>query len=130
VSDGLDNVRAALAALSSSELVAMQAAAKAAPLASPGLLLLLVHAWEWERARRNGGTSVLGDPATAIATQERDVAIDALARLLTSFRDNANVVGFLFAIADALSAQRRADPLDPSRPVERRRSQQRAASAD
>ena len=128
MSDGLDNVRAALAALSSSELVAMQAAAKAAPLISPGLLALLAHAWEWERARRNGRASALNEPMAAIGADERDVALDALARLLTSFRDNANVVGFLFAIADALSThQQRVDPLNASGLVERRRPH-RAAS--
>ena len=125
--DGLDNARAALAALTSSELVAMRAAAKAAPLISPGLLAFLAYAWEWERARRIGRTSPLNDPVAAISAEERDLALDALARLLTTFRDNENVVGFLFATADALSPLRQADPLDPSRPVERRRAQRIAS---
>jgi len=106
VNDEPDNVYTTLAALSSSEIVALQTAVQSGTPTDP-LRAYVAQACAWERSRRAQGGPVLERPSILIDQLGGDAASYGLADLLVSFQDSRAAIGFLFALADLLSSRRR-----------------------
>ena len=103
--DGLDGIRAALAAIHDALLVALQATADESPQLAPGLFAFLSHACDWELDRRRGRSYLLKGPHAAIPPEEMGASLATLAVLLATFGTESPVGNLLAATGDALDAE-------------------------
>jgi len=95
--DGLDGIRAALAAIGDDELRALIATANGGPQAAPGLLAWIEHVADWELHRRGGLDFPLQPPAAAIDPSEDAASIAAATVLRQQFAPDVPTVAALFA---------------------------------
>lgn len=102
--DGLEGIRAALAAIPHALLVRLLGAADESPHLAPGLLAFISHACDWELGRRRNQRFRLNGPHAAIPPEEMSASFATLAVLMATFGEQSPIASLLAAIGDPLGA--------------------------
>ena len=101
----LQPIETALAALTETELLALQSAVEHSPPMAPGLLAYLEHACHTEQAHRDGRAWPLREPREAIPHEELGQTFATIALLMIQFETHPRVRALIEAVGDELVAR-------------------------